>query len=58
MRTNQKEKWCEISLGEKGKLGRQFSEWWTYLAAWLVAVAVVCSVVGLMKPREGGGGYC
>jgi hypothetical protein len=45
-----------MSIGEKDQLGRQFSEGCTYLAAWLVAVAVVCSVVGLVQPREGGGG--
>jgi hypothetical protein len=42
--------------GRRGELGRQFSEGWTYLAAWLVAVAIVCWVVGLIQPREGGGG--
>jgi hypothetical protein len=36
----------------KGELGRPFSEGWTYLSAWLVAVAGVCSVMGLMHPRE------
>jgi hypothetical protein len=30
---------------ERGELGGQFSEGWKYLAAWLVVVASVCSVV-------------
>jgi hypothetical protein len=53
VRTNKKKEKCrKVSLGGKGEFGRQFSEGWTYLVVWLVAVAGVCSVVELMQPRE------
>jgi hypothetical protein len=54
VKASQKKNGAKSHSGGRKSSAASFSEGGAYLVAWLVAVAGVCSVVGLKQPRERG----